>query len=606
MTRILTFLCSFLSVVFAYAQNYEDYIGAGHAEGITVTSSGSTDETAADNTINGNGMDAAKMEAARFLYQAGFGSSLEDVNEVLTMGYEAWIDQQIALPQTQYLDDLLSTWDYIRNVYLSSGYYEEEDLFGPAQVHWNYVWWDNVMTEPDQLRQKIAFALSQLIVISGNNTDLSGHGEALSSYYDLLMKHAFGNYEDLLYDVSLNMSMGFYLSHLNNPKADPENNIHPDENFAREIMQLFSIGVYELNMDGSLKTNNLGQPIETYDLNDIRELAKVFTGLGPGGITDMVDWTDEPYFGLGIYGGDNTVPMRMYEEWHETEAKTMFGGQHTIPANQPGLVDIEQAVSILFNHNNTAPFVSRSLIQRLIKSNPSPQYIQRVAEVFVDNGEGVRGDMAAVVKAILLDDEARTCASWSEDNNGMLKEPVLRLTQLLKAANISLNELPNYWHNSYDFANDLDQSPLYSPSVFNFYEPDYKFDGNLNGPEFQILNTVTTANYFNMVRNWTQWSYITADWERDYLFDEELDEDVRIFGYNHTHINEEWVVDKLETIGMEDFMNELDVLLTHGNLSDEMRQTIKEGSEMFNWGTYQRAMYMFYFILVSPDFMILK
>lgn len=622
MIRIPIILLFALTFSTLSAQEYDDYIGAGHAVGVSVSSSSSSNNTDAVNTINGQGMDAQKMEAARFLAQAGFGGSMDDVNHVHEIGFEQWIDDQINLPITSYFDEGKAIHDFLVNKYITTynnaGYDPEEDdqiyIPGFDGTVFNYSWYNTMMTKEDQLRQRMAFSLSQILVISADS-DLADQGEGLSTYLDLLMYHAFGNYEDLLFEVATNPCMGFYLSHLNNPKSDPENNIHPDENFAREIMQLFSIGIYELNMDGSWKLDGDGNPIQTYDLDDIRELAKVFTGMSIGGIKpNMCEWLDQPYFGLESYCGDLTVPMIMYEEWHEQGPKSMFGGDHVIPDGQSGMEDVEEAVSVLFNHPNTAPFISRLLIQRFVKSNPSPQYIQRVAETFADNGQGERGDLAAVIKAILLDDEARTCDALMDPDNGRLREPVLRMSQLMKAVEVEYVEggAENFWHNGYDNREDLGQTPLWSRTVFNFYSPDYKIDEDLYGPEFEILNTVTTAGYFNRVNTWANWA-LTYDWLGSIRDPDPDNSEIELdtFADNRASISDEWINTKIEQLGVEGFVNELDITLTHGQLGDEYRQNIREVSEYFAeehpwmFGYWEMRHY-FYFMMVSPDFVILK
>ncbi len=611
--RLIQLIVLFCLSSFLFGQEYDDYIGAGHFEGITVSASDTYQGTNPVNTINGSGLDGAKMEAARFLGQATFGATPVAVDSLVAsdLNFESWIDNQFEAEQSQYLSKMNNIWAEITNGMVSVGC-DTMDAFGPFSVHFQYAWFDNMMDGEDQLRQRVAFALSQLLVIS-SVTDLGGYGEALSSYYDLLMDHSFGNYRDLLYDVSLSVPMGYYLSHLNNPKADPDNNIHPDENFAREIMQLFSIGIYELNVDGTRKVDGNGNWIPTYDYIDIKEMAKVFTGLAPGAASkdEGCDWVNEPYFGLGIYCADFSQPMTMFEDWHETSEKIIFDGALSIPANQNGMEDIDMVIEFLFNHPNVGPFVAERMIKRLVKSNPSSGYIERVATIFNNDGNGVRGDMKAMVKAILLDPEARTCEALSEPTNGRLREPVLRLTQFLKAFELT-NETGNYWHNGYDLNEYMFQSPLMSPSVFNYYQPDNLLAGvedNIEAPEFQILNTITLPGYTNMVYAWTTWNSVLNDWEgvcddgsENYEDWPEYIEDTR------TRLNTDWVASQVENDKHEDFVNQMDIFLTYGQLSEEMREIITNAAKgLAPWNNNEYEAYlMIYLLMISPDFAITK
>ena len=580
------------------AQVYDDYIGAGHSEGITVMTSHNVSGTSGENTINGNGMDARLFEASRFLSQATFGFNKEEIEDLAEdLDFEAWIDAQFDLPVTEYESKLWAIWDTISTGYIEAGV-PEEDLFGPWQVHFNYTWWQNTIDGEDQLRQRVAFALSQILVTS-SNSDLSSWGWAMAHYWDILMEHSFGNYQDLMSDVSLSTIMGYYLSHLNNPREIPEENIHPDENYAREIMQLFSIGLYELNQDGTRKQDADGDDIPTYDNDDIKELAKVFTGLYPGALEPWVDWADEPYFGLGIYGADKTVAMQMDEGWHEPGEKVLLK-THTIPAGQPGMDDIDEAVEFLFNHENVAPFLAYRMIQRFVKSNPSPAYVERVADAFNDNGEGVRGDMKAFMKAILLDEEARTCEGIDMLNSGKLKEPTIKMSMVLKALPMDA-PMGRFWNNGFQLYEDTRHHPYMSPTVFNFYLPDHlpvgqmALDGVVS-PEMKLHNTQTATNHINMVNSWTNWDNMFWDWEDD-----------EIFGPgNVTMISDEY--EEIADDDLEALIHEYDILFSHGQLTDEMRTIIRDSINGLLWGdvNYDRARLGLYLLLISPDFNITK
>ncbi len=599
MKNILQYILTSILVLpgFIMLGQYNDYIGAGHSEGITVTSSSQFENTQAINTLNGSGLFAARAEAGRFLNQASFGPTMEEIDHVREIGFENWIEEQFNMPSSEYQLLAEDIWDEYLTGYINMGY-TEDDIYGPWYKHFSYAWWTNVVQEQDQLRQRIAYALSQIFVIS-INSDLQDHGIEIAAYYDYLAKHSFGNFRDLLFDVTMNPNMGYYLSHLNNPKEVPEENIHPDENYAREIMQLFTIGLYELNLDGTRKKDANGNDIPTYDNNDIKQFARVFTGLGMSAIKDNVDWVDEAYFGLGIYGGDMTYQMRMYDDFHERGTKELLNG-YVIPADQEPMQDIHDAIDHLFNHENVGPFIGHQMIQRLVKSNPSPAYISRVASAFNNNGNGVRGDMKAVIKAVLLDEEARTCYGLDNLNEGKVKEPMLRYTHYIRTTPFD-NPLDKYWNPSLNFYNDVEQMVLGAPTVFNFYLPDHQPVGeltqaNLVAPELSIHNTRTSINYLNQINQWTVWG---APW---WSWDSELGiETIRINyeGYPEEYVNPERVI------------HDFDLIYTSGQMTDETRNNLREQVYQLYWGDGEddwmyRIMMAHYLTLISPDFVTQK
>ncbi len=545
-----------------------------------------------DKTINGIGLEGPLMESSRFLSQATLGADLETIKKVAHEGIGPWIDEQLQVPPSQTLATLNEVFAEVIEWYFINGGDPEQVATRPNWVTFNYAWWENHMHSKDLLRQRVAFALSELFVISFDS-DLSNQGYGLADYYDLLLKNSFGNFEDMLYNVSLHPCMGFYLSHLNNPKEIPEQNIHSDQNYAREIMQLFTIGLYELNQDGTRKTDTLGNWIPTYGQKDIQELAKVFTGLGVGGVVPN-DYVTDPYFGLDIYVADMTKPMIMYEQWHQPGPKTMLDG-YVIPGGQPGLQDIKDAIHRLVLHPNVGPFVGKQLIQRLVTSNPSPGYVSRVAAAFADNGHGVRGDMAAVIKAILLDPEARTCEALENPDFGKLREPFVRYTQFTKAIPME-QYYGRYWNVAYGFYTTTNQIPLASRTVFNFFLPDYQpigpiSDAGLVGPEFQIHNSRTSVEYMNRVNEWAVYGYVMDDWEKDNPY----------VTYN---------IDELKDLARdpEVLVNRLDMLFTNGSLSERTRQIIKDAVTPLVEGDYRqdRVRLALYLLLVSPDYNIIK
>ncbi len=454
-------------------------------------------------------------KAARFLNYASLGADYETIGRVADQGISDWLEGQFALPpQMSFKDTTWMIWEHFYpqyiNIWGKDYVVNHGDAVIPYWFYWKMAWWNNILKSNDHVRQRVTQALSQIFVISEkSNLQLSGPG--MADYYDLLYKHAFGNYRDLLYDVSLHPMMGFYLSHINNPKSDADRNIHPDENYAREIMQLFSIGLFELNQDGTRKLDRQGNPVPTYDNDDIKAFAKIFTGLAPAGYW----WPWEDYSALPSEWGNEynespaTVitwePMVPFEAWHEAGAKKLLNGQ-VVPAGQTALEDISDAIDNLFNHPNVGPFIGRLLIQRLVKSNPTPAYVSRVAAAFNDNGQGVRGEMTAVIRAILTDAEALDLSWRNDPQAGKLREPLLRYTQALRAFNVN-NESGRLWNWGYGFDEAVSQGILASPSVFNFYLPAYQpngpiADADVFAPEFQIHTSATSINYINLVHDW--------------------------------------------------------------------------------------------------------
>jgi len=417
----------------------------------------------------------AESEAFRFLNQASFGATPEAVAEVRDLGIEGWIDAQMALPVSRQLP-------HIDSLPLPQFPFE-------LQADRVDIWFRNAVNGEDQLRQRVAFALSEIMVVSQVGA-LGNYPWALASYYDMLAENAFGNYRDLIEEVTLHPAMGVYLSMLGNEKPNPAQNIRPDENYARELMQLFSIGLVELNPDGSVKLDASDQPIPTYDQSIIEGFAHVYTGWNFAGA---------PGFEQARPNRNNqTIPMQLYPAYHDTGPKKLLGGV-VLPAGQTGEQDLEAALDNIFMHPNVGPFIAIRLIQRLVTSNPSPGYVARVAAVFDDDGSGVRGKLGAVVRAILTDAEARPAQPMEID--GKLKEPLMRLTQLWRAYDAASGSGRYALVGASVF---FGQGPLQSPSVFNFFSPFYAppgeiRDSSLVAPELQIAtefqNTLIT-NYF--------------------------------------------------------------------------------------------------------------
>lgn len=575
---------------------YKDYIGAGHSQGITVKTS--SDLIGQDwpyaatgyKTLDGKGLEGRAAEASRFLDHATFGGTIQEIAELQNKSFSVWIDEQMKIPRSDFTAATDTIYRYLFNYYLAQGKDSDELADMPGWTEWRYAWWKTMQDGKDQLRQRMAYALSQIFVIS-DNSDIGGMGTALSSYYDVLSKNAFGNFKTLLKEVALHPSMGFYLSHLNNPKANPAENIHPDQNFAREIMQLFTIGLYQLNPDGTRK-KELGKDIPTYTNNDIAELAKVFTGLG---ISATIDPQDDLYFGRGIWRSDMTKSMKMYQDQHEPGTKRLPNGQ-IIPAGQPGMKDIDDAIDYLFNHPNVGPFISNLLIQRFTSSNPSMEYISRVTNVFNNDGKGMRGNLAAVLKAILLDDEARDCQSVNDIYGGKLLEPILRYTKFVRTIGVKPDK-EYAFNNGWTVQTRLFQHPLSAQTVFNFYLPDYKPNGPLTtaklvAPEFQIYNSLSAIDYPNIVQQWLYWEYVYDNWSGDDF--NSYPQLTKLLG---AATNDETLV------------NEIDLLFTHGEMSIDTRKIILEalkGTRLSAHGLADRISLALYIALISPDFVIKK
>jgi len=420
-----------------------------------------------------------KAEAVQLLGQATFGPLESDAESVIALREEAWIDNQLQQPASLQLP-------HVQSIPPPQFQFQLQ----PDRVD---IWFRNALHGDDQLRQRVAFALSEIMVVSQLGA-LSDAPYALADYYDVLARNAFGNYRDLIQEVTLHPAMGVYLSMLGNEKPNPALNIRPDENYARELMQLFSIGLVELNADGSEKLDAFGQPVPTYDQAIIEGFAHVFTGW---------TWAGSPNFPQARGTRQNqVVPMELWEDYHDTGSKMLLNGS-VLPAGQGGDKDLRDALDNIFNHPNVGPFIAIRLIQRLVTSNPSPGYVRRVAETFNNNGSGVRGDLGAVVKAILLDPEARPAMPMEID--GKIKEPIIRITQLWKAYNATSNSGRYPLVAAYIL---FGQGPLQSPSVFNFFSPFYAPPGEISNsglvaPELGIAteyqNTFLTNYFFYQV-----------------------------------------------------------------------------------------------------------
>ncbi len=443
-------------------------------------------------------------EASRLIAQGGFGANRAELDRVLKLGSaSAWITEQLALPRTQ------GHFDWMDKTHPKAG----DNRPGGSQFFVDYSVWRKFLSSPDQLRQRMVYALSQILVVGIDGISGVDRGYSVTTYLDVLEEHAFGNFRSLLEAVTLSTAMGAYLSIKGSAKTDSSGR-QPDENYAREVMQLFTIGLVKLNADGTPELQN-GASIDSYNEADVTGLAGVFTG-----------WD----FQRNREG--RMKPMVLNASLHETNEKKFLG--IAIPANTSATESLKIALDRLFNHANVGPFIGKQLIQRIVASNPSAAYVGRVAAVFNNNGAGVRGDLAAVLRAILLDTEARnTPAVLADPNGGKLREPVLRFAAWARACDVTSPS--GLWNieNTADPATRLGQSPMRSPSVFNFYRPGYLppnttiATAGKAAPEFQITTETSVAGYLNFMQsvisdsnglfasdakaNYTQWLPLAID-----------------------------------------------------------------------------------------------
>lgn len=475
------------------------------------------------------------LETSRFLMQATLGYNQALLQQVSTGGIGVWLNDQLnAAPvaNDHYQSLTNSIWQDFRAQCLAKAGGDEGKINGdnnnpclPYKWYFRMAWWQRCIEDDasDRLRRRVAQALSEILVIS-DNSSLELDAVGMASYYDLLYKHAFGSYKDLLYDVSMHPCMGVYLTHMNNRKSSGK--IHPDENYAREIMQLFTIGLFELNPDGS-RRKVAGKDVPTYDNADIKELAKVFTGLKADSYE--YEWATPFWNKAALNGSDvsftdsvsktyKTVPfvnmikpMKVDEAFHDRGAKNLLNGYLQLPANTSGASEIQNAVNKLVEHPNTRVFVAKKLIQQLVTSNPSAAYIQNVADAF-----GRDGNLKDTVEAVLTYPLSNAVASQTfpsaYDQSGKtvqaqkLKPSSLRLSQILLAFSAD-NTSKKYWMTAEDTLFSLRHNPMSSPTVFNFYKPDYVPHGALEqmglvAPEFELHDSATSIAYVNVLYNW--------------------------------------------------------------------------------------------------------
>ena len=517
-------------------------------------------------------VNTTQKDAARLMIQATYGPTLTGIDAIAATGAAAWIDAQLALPSTY------SHLSYLKarvaaNVNDGHNGIMQESI------------WNQAIKGPDQLRQRVAFAWSEIFVISSFRIF---DAEGVSAYMDVLTRNALANYRTLLEAVTLNQAMGIYLDMLRSDKEDAATGRMPNENYPREVLQLFSIGLDELNQDGTPKLDGAGKAIPTYDQDVVLGFAKAFSGWSYGAAP-----LDDNGFYYGIYpypANFWSAPMKAFPGHHSTAIKLLLRGT-TLPAGQTAAQDLKDALDNIFNHPNVGPFIGKQLIQRLVTSNPTPAYVSRVAAVFNNNGAGVRGDMKAVIKAILMDNEARSATVAAGTQFGKQREPVVRWGNLVRAFNgTSTSGRLGFWNlESVEYG--VGQAHFKSPSVFNFYQPDYApqgpiADAKLVAPEFQITTDTQIISGSNVNKYLIYYGYGAEDATRVNL--------------NYANVqslasNPAALVDKL------------DLLMTGGNLSAATRTAVIDAVSAYQATQLkERTQAAVYLIALSPDFVIQK
>lgn len=533
-------------------------------------------------------------EASRFLSQSTFGPDAQSIDKLVADGLESWLVAEFAKPPSLHLETVLAGLPEDGSAVDGMGNLRAEVVLLPSHSFWN-----RAIKGNDQLRQRMAYALSQILVVS-TNSNLINFPQTLAHYMDILTEGAFGNYRDLLENVTYSPAMATYLTYFRNEKADPISGRVPDENYAREFLQLFTVGLVELNPDGTPVIQSDGSQVELYDNDDITELAKVFTGLSVGGVPfyqRLRALPPEAYYS----------PLVGFDEFHSAEPKNFLG--ISIPANTAAEQTIDMALDGIFAHPNLGPFLARQLIQRFVTSAPTSAYVARVAAAFEDGsyalpsgdsvGSGARGDLQAVIAAILFDTQARDEAPAARDDFGKLREPVLRFTHWARAFQVNSADASNERILRNTSSSELlGQHPYRSPSVFNFYRPGYVAPGTETGsaglaaPELQIVDASSVVGYPNVM---TLYALGRSP---------KLDDDVQDAFVADYRAEADLATD------ITALLDHLDLLLTHGTLQADTRQRI--GSILDAVGTSSeedlqlRARVASILVMTSPEYIVLR
>ena len=536
----------------------------------------------------------ATDEASRFLSQTTFGPKTDEIDELLANSAEEWFVSELTKTPTLHLPNILS-------MFPDDGSFLDEDnnALPELAILPHVSFWQAAIEGDDQLRQRMAFALSQIFVISTEGT-LEDLPQVTAHYMDVLTQGAFGNFRDLLEAITYSPAMAIYLTYLRNEKADPTQNRVPDENYAREVLQLFSIGLLELEANGERRLDETGQEIEIYDNGDITELAKVFTGLSFAGERFDLPFGELP--SVSLYS-----PLQMFDSFHSTAEKSFLGV--SIPANTGGDTSIDIALDTIFNHSNVGPFLGRQLIQRFVTSAPAPEYVGRVAKAFndgqftlpngVDVGNGSRGDLSATLAAVLFDEQARDLTFAQAPEFGRIREPILRFTHWARAFNVNSADSTNevYLINT-ALPSALGQQAYRSPSVFNFYRPGYVAAGTetgemgLTAPELQITNAGTIVGYANFIAAFVLGNHPQISSNAAPTFQADYSP------YTQVGLSTSELLDALEPI------------LTHGRLTETSRARILSVLDQVGTGSESdrllRAQEAIIMILTSPEYIVLR
>jgi uncharacterized protein (DUF1800 family) len=528
-------------------------------------------------------------EAARFLTRSQFSVNNTEMNRLKDIGYLAWLDSEIAKPVGETAVaayQRLGGEDFANQDYFSTNFHTQ-------------VMWQQFLDSNDQLRKRIAFALSEFFVVSASGVDAVWHGLGLCNYWDILNQYAFGNFRGLLEEVTLNPIMGQYLSLNDSRKEDDRTGRRPDENYAREVMQLFTVGLVQLNVDGSIKRDASNNPIPTYTNDDVTNVARAISGWAWQG-TAAERLNQEPWLMPGYMKRQMTSdPTKMQytyanrpSEHSALEAK--FLGV-TIPANTDAVSAMKTVLDTLFNNANTPAFFSKQMIQRLVTSNPSPEYVGRVANVFINNGQGVRGDLGAVFKAIFMDDEALLASGLTSQTFGKVREPFVRFVQWARTFNLKKPASGRYdLFDTSQQSNSLGQMVFRSPSVFNFFRPGYVPAGTaiasnkLVAPEFQIINEISTIGYANYMHN-------------------------VVTNKSNPNLEPDYAAEMLIANDSTALVNRIDLLLSGGQLSQANKDRIKTAVDSVTLpatndadARFNRVAVAIMLTMVSPQYLIQK
>lgn len=523
------------------------------------------------------------VEAARFLQQATFSSTMAEIQYLRSLPtYEEWINKQIAMPAAQ------NGFQWLRNH--PNKRLHEEFSHG---TFLDFLLVKQFATEHDMLRKRVALAFSELFVVSSEGLEIHYPLFGLANYWDVLNRHSLGNYRNLLEAVTLSTAMGGYLNTLGNRKADPTRGTQADENYAREILQLFSIGLVELNMDGTERKDSYGRTIETYNQEQIRELAKVFTGYtyANGTSRGTID--------------DHLKPMIVNGSWHEAGSKNVFGRSLSGTPTQV----LKGALDAIFQHPNVPPFIAKHLIHRLVTPNPTPAYVERVARVFANDGNGIRGNLAEVVKAVLLDDEARRPPNLKDVTIGKVREPMITFIQWLRTFS-ARRSASGLWQVAWSFpvVARSNQTAFNAPSVFNFFSPTYApnspdfRNSRKIAPELELVDENSMAYYVNYMWDLSFVGVkVSGSWEKveippDYQYIATFADDIKklvdhidlvLFAGTMSHITRNHIVNACRQI-VPSTNNENDLRQKYGDVHT------------------RRARIAVFMALISPDYRVQK